>query len=434
MSHFYIRGGRPVHGVVRASGNKNAALPCLAAVLLTDQLVTLRNLPEIEDVFTVIELLRQLGVKVEKVGSHAYSFEAKEVSLDNLDKSLVQKVRGSVLFLGALLSRLGSVTFPLPGGDIIGQRPIDTHLRAFQDLGVQVNLTHDAVLLQESKTGRLHKNTSILLQESSVTGTENLLLYASRLEIPVTLYQAACEPHVQDLCAMLQQMGAAIDGVSSNLLTVHGTSSLGGCDFTISSDFMEIGSYIGLAAVTRGSLLIDNVPPHVMDPCRTNFEQLGITWTEENGQLAVDGTSGSTVSPIFRQATAKITDGPWPAFPSDIMSIMIVIATQATGTTLIHEKLFESRLFFVDKLIAMGANIILCDPHRAIITGPTPLHPQNVSSPDVRAGMAMLLAATAASSEDGRESRISNIYQIKRGYEHIIEKLRPLGVDIEERE
>jgi len=419
---FVIEGGRPLQGTVTPSGNKNAALPILAATLLTEEPVTLRNVPDIGDVKTMLALLSDLGVQVHRVDRHTLELQAKEVRKARLDPELCRRIRASILLAGPMLARCGHLELPPPGGDVIGRRRVDTHFLALQGLGAHITVNETYNMRAEALRGN-----DILLDETSVTGTENALMAAVLAKGTTIIRNAASEPHVQDLARFLNQLGARIQGIGSNTLTVEGVERLGGGEFTIGPDYIEIGSFIGLGAVTRGVIRIRNVVREDLRMIRLTFERLGV-WIEFDGNdLVVPGGQRLQIVADAHGAIPKIEDAPWPAFPADLMSIALVVATQAAGTILIHEKMFESRLYFVDKLIAMGAQIILCDPHRAVVVGPSQLHGERLESPDIRAGMALLIAALCA---EGR-SVIRNISQIDRGYERIDEKLRALGAEIE---
>ncbi|MCL2557136.1 MAG: UDP-N-acetylglucosamine 1-carboxyvinyltransferase [Treponema sp.] len=424
MSEYIIDGGQPVSGRIKASGNKNAALPCIAAALLTDRPVVLRNVPEIEDAQMMFEILRALGGSVERLEPNVFSLRMEKVDSSTLPADLAKKIRASILFAGPLLARLGKVILPPPGGDVIGRRRLDTHFLAFSELGASVEV-NDAFTL----TGRPLKGADIFLDEASVTGTENAIMAACLAQGRTVLSNAASEPHVQDLCNMLVSMGARIAGIGSNILTIDGVEKLSGCDFTIGADFMEVGSFIGLAAVTNGELFIEGVREQDMRPAKIAFGKLGICWEHEGLVLRVPKGQAMEVNYDLGGMIPKIDDAPWPGFPPDLTSIITVAATQVKGTVLIHEKMYESRMFFVDKLIGMGARIVLCDPHRAVVSGPAKLHGSELTSPDIRAGMAMLIAALCA---EGR-SVIRNVYQIERGYENLENRLSALGARITKR-
>ena len=422
MYEYHIEGGFPIKGTIAASGNKNAALPCIAAVLLTDKEVTLRNIPDIEDTGVMIKILEKLGVTAEKIADNTWKFCAKNLNSHEIPSDLAKKIRASILFAGPLLARLGKAQLFPPGGDVIGRRRLDTHFLALTELGARVNTDG-----QLSFTANKLVGADIFLDEASVTATENAVMAACLAEGTTILTNTASEPHVRDLCNMLNAMGADISGVGSNILTIKGVKKLHGCDFKIGPDYMEIGSFIGLAAATRGSITITGVEQRDMRAIRLAFGRLGITWTTDGDSIIVGNEQNMQVSPDLGGMIPKIDDSPWPGFPPDLTSIMTVVATQVEGTVLIHEKMFESRMFFVDKLIGMGARITLCDPHRAVVSGPSLLRGTELVSPDVRAGMAMVIAAMCARGE----SVIKNVYQVERGYEHLTEKLQSLGAHIE---
>ena len=422
MYEYHIEGGFPIKGTIAASGNKNAALPCIAAVLLTDKEVTLRNIPDIEDTGVMIKILESLGVTAEKIADNTWKFCAKNLNSHEIPSDLAKKIRASILFAGPLLARLGKAQLFPPGGDVIGRRRLDTHFLALTELGARVNTDG-----QLSFTANKLVGADIFLDEASVTATENAVMAACLAEGTTILTNTASEPHVRDLCNMLIAMGADITGVGSNILTIKGVKKLHGCDFKIGPDYMEIGSFIGLAAATRGSITITGVEQRDMRAIRLAFGRLGITWTTDGDSIIVGNEQNMQVSPDLGGMIPKIDDSPWPGFPPDLTSIMTVVATQVEGTVLIHEKMFESRMFFVDKLIGMGARITLCDPHRAVVSGPSLLRGTELVSPDVRAGMAMVIAAMCARGE----SIIKNVYQVERGYEHLTEKLQSLGAHIE---
>ena len=418
---YAIEGGVPLRGRIRASGNKNAALPCLAATLLTDQPVILRNLPEIEDVHVMIEILTRLGSTVQKMGHNEYRLQTLDIGREEIPPHLAQKIRASILLAGPLLARKGRVLLPPPGGDVIGRRPLDTHFLALADLGASLQAGAFFTL-----TAHRLRGASLFLDEASVTATENALMAAVLAEGTTVIENAASEPHIQDLCRMLSAMGARIQGIGSNVLTVQGVARLSGTEFGIGSDFMEVGSLIGLAAATRGDIEIEDACPRNLRMMKLGFAKLGVSWETSGETIHVPAGLKLGVVPTMGGQIPKIDDAPWPGFPADIISIALVVATQAEGTVLIHEKMFESRMFYVDKLIAMGAKIILCDPHRAVVTGPSRLTGADLVSPDVRAGMAMLIAALCAQGK----SCIQNVYQIERGYEGLTQRLQSLGAHI----
>lgn len=419
---FIVEGGRRLEGTIRPGGNKNAALPILTACLLTDEPVILRNLPDIQDVRVMLQILEGIGASVEKLEPNVVRITAKGDISCTPDVELSKKIRASILLAGPLLARCGNVSVAKPGGDAIGRRRVDTHLLALEGLGAQIEVSaHEYRMAAHTLKGK-----KMFLDEASVTATENAIMAAVMAEGETTIYNAAAEPHVQDLCHLLNNMGAHIEGIATNSLRIVGVDSLHGCDFYINSDHIEVGSYIGLAAVTRSELVIEDAVPEHMYAVRHMLEKLGVDIKIEGKNIRVPREQELRVRYDIGAAVPKIDDGPWPLFPADLLSIMIIIATQAEGTVMIFEKMFESRLFFTDKLIGMGARIILCDPHRAIIVGGGRLHGGQISSPDIRAGMALLLAALCAKGE----STIHNVHQIDRGYERIDERLNALGARI----
>ncbi len=424
MEKFVIEGGVPLRGEVTAAGNKNAALPILAACLLTEEELLLHRVPRIRDTEAQIALLERLGVDAAWTGDNSLRLCAAGVSDVSVDEELAEKIRASFLLAGPLLARFGEARMPPPGGDFIGRRRLDAHLDAFSDLGARVEGDRWIELAAPADGLRA---CSIFMDEPSVMGTENALMAAALTPGPTTIGNAACEPHVQDLARLLTSMGAAVDGIGSNVMTVHGRDRLAGAEHTISPDHIEVGSFMALAAATGGELRIRGAEAADLLVVRRQFRRLGLESTVEDGDVVVPPEQRLRVKADVGDAIPKIEDGPWPAFPADLTSIALALATQAEGEVLIFEKMFENRLFFVDKLVAMGARITLCDPHRAIVSGPSRLHGERVESPDIRAGMAMLIAALAA---DG-VSEIGNIRQIDRGYEQIEERLRGLGARIE---
>ena len=418
MYEYEIEGGFPIKGEITASGNKNAALPCIAATLLTDEPVILKNIPEIEDTGVMLNILQSFGAKAEKLKVNTWKIEAKDVESCVIPAELSKKIRASILFAGPMVARLGKAEMLPPGGDVIGRRRLDTHFIALEQLGAQVKVNGHFVFTANKLIG-----TDIFLDECSVTATENAVMASVLPEGKTTITNAASEPHIQDLCNMLCAMGAKITGIGSNILYIDGVRKLHGCEFEIGPDYMEIGSYIGLAAATRGSVIIKGVKNLDMRPLKVGFAKLGISWMQDGETITVSSIQEMKTNADVGTKIPKIDDSPWPGFPPDLTSIMTVVATQVEGTVLIFEKMFESRMFFVDKLISMGAQVTLCDPHRAVVSGPSPLHGDHLVSPDVRAGMAMVIAAMAARGT----SRISNVYQIERGYEHLVERLQSLG-------
>jgi UDP-N-acetylglucosamine 1-carboxyvinyltransferase len=417
---YIIEGGYPLKGKITPNGNKNAALPILAATILTDEEVILRNVPNIEDVNIMIKILGELGKKIEKLDEHCYKFSGT-VTSNSINSELGRKIRTSILFVGPMLARIGEIELPPPGGDVIGRRRLDTHFLALSKLGSSVDVTSTFKLTANKLVGK-----DIFLDEASVTGTENAVMAAVMAEGQTILMNAASEPHVQDLCNLLNQMGAKIDGIGSNILKITGVPKLHGTDFTIGMDFMEVGSLIGLAAVTRSELEILNCQPENMNMARLTFGKLGIRWETDGKSIFMPGHQELKVQSDIGGMIPKIDDAPWPGFPPDLMSIVIVTATQVEGTVLVFEKMFESRMFFVDKLVSMGARIILCDPHRAVISGPAHLRGTTLTSPDIRAGMALVIAALCAEGK----STIHNVIQIERGYENLPAKLQSLGAHI----
>jgi len=424
-SAYIIRGGRPIHGTLVPGGNKNAALPMLAATLLADGPVKLANVPQIRDVMVMLELLASLGATVEELAPLNWRIDSSLVAIFEAPAALACEIRASFLLAGPLLARHGRAELPRPGGDRIGRRPLDAHIHALRALGAEVEVGPDRYSLR-APNGL--SGADIFLHEMSVMATENTVMAASLAEGITTIRNAASEPHVQELCQLINAMGGSVRGIGTNTLEVEGRPRLGGATATIGPDPLEVGSFIGLAAVTGGELRIVNAEPerhHRMT--KLCYGRLGISWLVEGNDIVVPAGQELVIRDDVHGAIPKIDDGPWPAFPADLTSISIVLATQARGTILIHEKLFESRLFWVDRLIAMGARIVLCDPHRVVIAGPSKLHGQNLASPDIRAGMALVIAALAAKGE----SVIHNIRQVERGYQNLHERLHELGADIE---
>jgi len=424
MEKFVIQGGVPLSGEITAAGNKNAALPILAACLLTEEELVIANVPRIRDTEAQIELLAKLGVEVEWVEANTVRLCAKNVTDTTLDEDLSAAIRASFLMAGPLLARFGEVHMPPPGGDFIGRRRLDAHLDAFRELGARVGGQRWIELT--APPGGL-RACEIFMDEPSVMGTENALMAAALTSGETVISNAACEPHVQDLARLLVKMGAPISGIGSNVMIVSGQDRLGGAEHTVTPDHIEIASFMALAAATGGELRIHDVEPLDLLMIRRQFRRLGFQSVIEGRDVIVPPSQNLRVQADAGGAIPKIEDGPWPAFPADLTSIALALATQAEGEVLIFEKMFENRLFFVDKLVAMGARITLCDPHRAIVSGPSPLHGERVDSPDIRAGMAMLIAALAAEGT----SHIGNIRQIDRGYEDIDTRLKSLGAHIE---
>ncbi len=419
---YVINGKKTLSGSIHVCGNKNAALPCLVAVLLTEEEVILHNIPALEDVKVILRILEHLGVKLQKIGEHSYKLHAKTISSTHIPQALGQKIRASILFAGALLGRAKEASLPLPGGDVIGRRRLDTHYLALTALGATFSIK-DTIALKAKKLVGTH----VFQDEASVTSTENAIMAAVTAKGTTVIENAACEPHVQDVCNMLNSMGAKISGIGSNVLIIEGVDALGGCEFTIGPDFMEIGSFIGLAVSTNSRIAIHNIEAKHLRMIELVFAKLGARWTYDGDTILVSEKQTKKIVPDLGNAIPTISDAPWPGFPPDLTSIVLVLATQCEGTVLIHEKMFESRLYFTDKLLTMGARIVLCDPHRAIVNGPTNLIAATLSSPDVRAGMAMVIAALCAEGQ----SVIENIYQIERGYENLAKRLQLLGADIQ---
>jgi UDP-N-acetylglucosamine 1-carboxyvinyltransferase len=419
---FVVQGGHRLSGTIQPSGNKNAALPIIAAALLTEHPVVLTNVPRIRDVETLVELVKSLGVDVKWAERNTLHIHAKNLEKAHLDPNLCRRIRASILLAAPMLARTGNVELAPPGGDVIGRRRLDTHFLALERMGVDLEFGETIKMTTRGLSG-----SDIFLDEPSVTGTENAITAAVAAKGTTILRNAACEPHVQDLCHFLVALGANIDGIGTNKLTVEGGKVLRGATHRIGPDHIEVGSFIGLAAVTKSEIRIADAGVEHLRSTLMGFARLGVTCRIDGADLVVPSDQEMVVRSDLGGHVPKLEDQPWPAFPADTMSIAVVTATQCEGMVLIHEKMFESRLFFVDKLIGMGARIVLCDPHRAIVSGPTRLRGSNVESPDIRAGMAMLLAALCA---DG-ESTINNVGQIERGYERIDERLRALGAQVE---
>lgn len=420
MSRFIIKGGKRLSGYHKVPGNKNAVLPMLAACVLTDEPVRLQNIPLIEDVRTMLNILEDLGVSIE-LKAHSVTLCAKGLNKNRLSVELCRKVRTSILFAGPMAARHGRVTLFPPGGDVIGRRRLDTHFDGLRELGIHVRRKKHYTFLRYNLHG-----AHILLDEASVTATENIVMAAVLAKGTTTIFNAACEPHVQDLCIMLNKMGAKITGVGTNFLRIKGVKSLSGVNHSVAPDYIDTASFIAAATLTGGSLKIDGLQKDQLEVIAKPFWKLGIRWTTKGRTLYLPFAQKFQVHDDFGQAIPKIEDGPWPNFPSDLMSVAIVLATQAYGTILFFEKMFESRMYFVDRLIEMGARIIQCDPHRVIVTGPSRLNGTHMSSPDIRAGMALLLAALCAEGE----SVIDNAQVIDRGYECVDHELQKLGADI----
>ena len=424
MDKFIIQGGVPLAGEITPSGNKNAALPLLAATILTSEPVILHNLPEINDVKTMRSILESIGVEITHIKDHSWKLHAREIQSSNLDPALCAEIRASVLLAGPMIARTGKLILPPPGGDVIGRRRLDTHILALEALGVKTNYDKKRNLF-EFEADQL-VGTEILLDEASVTATENAVMAAATAKGSTIIRNAASEPHVQEVCQFLNILGAKISQVGSNTLHIEGVSQLGGGEFKVGPDYLEVISYVGAAVLTGGEITVRQAGPEYLAMIEQVFARLGVSWEIRGDDLFVPTKQKKVIQPDFRGAIPEISVMPWPAFPSDLMSVAIVVATQSKGNVLFHDWMYEGRMYFTDKLTSMGAQIVLCDPHRCIVNGPTELYPGNVDSPDIRAGLALVLAALAA---DG-ESVIRNIAQIDRGYERIDEKLRSLGAKI----
>mgnify|MGYP001098199424 FL=1 len=425
MEEFCIQGGIPLRGELIPSGNKNAALPLLASCLLTSEPVILHNVPNILDVQTMIRLLKSLNVKITKIDENSLQLDASDIHPADLDPNLCRKIRASILLAGPLISRVGELHLPPPGGDVIGRRRVDTHILAFSNLGVKSeyidNLFHfDA----NGMTG-----AEILMDEASVTATENAIMACVLAKGESVIKNAASEPHIQDLCHFLNSLGAKIENIGSNTLHITGVDSLHGGEFTIGPDYLEVVSYIGAAVVTHGSIRIKDAGIQHLDMISLVMNRLGVRWDVDGDDLIVPEDQLLEIEPDLGNAIPEISVMPWPAFPTDLMSIAIVIATQSKGSILFHDWMYPSRMYFTDKLVGMGAQIVLCDPHRCIVQGPTELNSEHLESPDIRAGMALLIAALSAKGE----SVIRNVSQIDRGYQQVDNKLRALGAQIERR-
>ena len=433
MGSFIIKGGKQLKGNITPQGAKNEALQILCAVLLTPEKVTINNIPDIIDVNKLIQLLRNFGVKVEQIAAGSYSFQADEINLDYLSSDQYKidgrGLRGSIMLVGPLLARFGKGSIPRPGGDKIGRRRLDTHFEGLINLGARFNYSREEHFY--SVEAEELSGASMLLDEASVTGTANIVMAAVLAKGVTTIYNAACEPYLQQLCSMLNRMGAKISGIGSNLLTIEGVSALKGTDHRILPDMVEIGSWIGLAALTRSELTIKNVQWDYLGQIPTVFRKLGLTIEKQGDDIHIPAhTDGYEIQNYIDGSILTVADAPWPGFTPDLLSIVLVVATQARGSVLIHQKMFESRLFFTDKLIDMGAKIILCDPHRASIIGhgfESSLKAATLTSPDIRAGISLLIAALSAKGT----STIHNIEQIDRGYENIVERLQAIGANIE---
>ncbi len=422
MEKFIIEGGHPLHGEVTPGGNKNAALPLMAACLLTSEPVILHNVPDIQDVHTMRKLFMSLGVEFTEISTHDWKVQAKNLRPADLDPDLCRKIRASILLAGPVLARIGNLELPPPGGDVIGRRRVDTHMLALEKLGASIKFDRNFVL--ECKK---LKGADILLDEASVTATENAVMACVLAKGTSILRNAASEPHIQELCQMLNSMGANISNIGSNTLVINGVNKLHGTEFTIGPDYLEVVSFIGAAAVTHGEITIKNAGNKYLNMIKLVFGRLGVTWHEQGDDLFVPAKQRLTIEPDLGGAIPTINVMPWPAFPTDLMSIAIVVATQSNGTSLFHDWMYPSRMFFTDKLVGMGAQIVLCDPHRCMVQGPTQLSGEKMESPDIRAGMSLVLAALSASGI----STIRNVAQIDRGYEKVEQKLQNLGAKIE---
>jgi UDP-N-acetylglucosamine 1-carboxyvinyltransferase len=425
MDKFVIQGGVPLMGEMIPSGNKNAALPILSACLLTGEPVILHNIPNIRDTQTMRELIESLGVQIERFNSGSWRIHAQEVRLSGLDPQHCRNIRASVLLAGPTIARTGELRLPPPGGDVIGRRRVDTHILALEALGAKAEYDQTQKIFQFRANGL--KGADILLDEASVTATENAIMASVTAEGTTMIRNAASEPHVQDLCHFLNQLGARIENIGSNTLKIAGVPRLHGGEFTIGADYLEVVSFIGAAAVTHGAIRIRNAGVRYLDMVRLVFKRLGVEWAVEGDDVIVPANQGMVIEPDLGDSIPEIKVMPWPAFPTDLMSVAIVMATQSTGSILFHDWMYEGRMYFTDKLKGMGAHIVLCDPHRCIVQGPTQLIGENVESPDIRAGLALVLAALAAEGK----SIIRNVGQIDRGYEKIDEKLKKLGAKIE---
>jgi UDP-N-acetylglucosamine 1-carboxyvinyltransferase len=425
MEKFIIEGGYPLNGTLTPSGNKNSALPLLSACILTEEPVILHNVPQIRDLFTMRSLLMSLGLDIVSIDDHTWQIQAKEVRVADLDPDLCRQIRASILLAGPVVARVGDLHLPPPGGDVIGRRRVDTHILALNRLGAQAEFNR-ANKVFHFHADKLH-GADILLDEASVTATENAIMAAVTAKGTTIIRNAASEPHVQELCTFLNILGAQIENIGSNTLTIHGVVRLHGGEFTIGSDYLEVVSYIGAAVITHGSIRIRSAMPQYLDMISIVFHTLGISWDIEGDDVIVPENQSLEIQPDLGDTIPEICVMPWPAFPTDLMSIAIVVATQAKGSILFHDWMYPSRMFFLDKLVNMGAQIVLCDPHRCIVQGPTTLYGERMESPDIRAGMTLVLAALAAEGE----SVIRNVGQIDRGYENVDEKLRTLGAHIE---
>ena len=422
MEKFIIEGSTPLRGEVTPSGNKNAALPILAACLLTNEPVVLHNIPQIKDVIDMRLLLENLGVTVEILGKNTWRLTAQDLRTADLDPELCRRIRASILLAGPMLARMGELQLPPPGGDVIGRRRLDTHLLALQALGAQVK--YDRTL--EFRAVKL-VGADLLLDEASVTATENVVMAAATAKGKTTIRNAASEPHVQELCNILNNMGAKISDIGSNTIHIEGVSQLHGTEYTIGSDLLEVISFVGASVVTGGQVRIRDAGIQYLEMISHVFRRMGVVWDTDGNDLLVPEEQPRTIIPDMDGAIPEIKTNVWPAFPTDLISIAITVATQMTGSVLFHDWMFSGRMYFTDKLVGMGARIILCDPYRCLIQGPNTLYAEKLESPDIRAGMALLLATLSAKGQ----SVIRNVRQIDRGYERVDEKLRQLGARIE---
>lgn len=422
MDKFIIEGGYPLHGDVTPSGNKNAALPLLASCLLTNEPVILRNVPAIVDVKNMRYLLQSLGVEFTDVDAHTWKVQAREVRPASLDPDLCRKIRASIMLAGPMIARTGEMQLPPPGGDVIGRRRVDTHILALQKLGARVDFGRTFHFQAAQLTG-----AEILLDQVSVTGTENAIMAAVTAKGHTTIRNAASEPHIQELCHFMNHLGARIENIGSNTLEIQGVTSLHGGEFTIGPDYLEVVSFIGAAVVTHGSIRIKNAGPEYLDMIRYVFSRMGVEWQNDGQDILIPADQKQEIEPDLGGIIPEIGVMPWPSFPTDLMSIAIVVASQSRGSVLFHDWMYPGRMFFTDKLVGMGANIILCDPHRCIVQGPSQLYGEKMESPDIRAGMALVLAALSAQGT----SVIRNVGQIDRGYEEVDLKLAALGAQIE---
>lgn len=422
MDKFTIIGGTPLHGEVTPGGNKNAALPLIAACLLTDEPIILKNVPDIQDVRTMGKLIRSLGVEITDMGANVWKIQAKKISPTDLDPDLCRKIRASILLAGPMVARMGELQLPPPGGDVIGRRRVDTHMLALEKLGARINYDRSFHFEADGLRG-----ADILLDEASVTATENAIMASVLAKGHSIIRNAASEPHIQELCHFLNHLGAHIENIGSNTLNVQGVDKLHGTEFEIGPDYLEVISFVGAAAVTKGSITIKKAGIQYLDMIKLIFSRIGVTWEERGDDIFVPEDQKLEIEPDLGGAIPTVNVMPWPSFPTDLMSIAIVVATQSRGTILFHDWMYPSRMFFTDKLVGMGAQIVLCDPHRCIVQGPTPLAGEKMESPDIRAGMALVLASLSANGK----SVIRNVNQIDRGYEKVDEKLRNLGANIE---